>query len=75
MRKGFWCTEQFERSSNYREGNNLRLAVEKEVELGRLTGRELWLATDNMTCETTFYRGSFASWDLHELMLALRCAC
>jgi hypothetical protein len=72
VRKGFWCTEESERSSNYREGNNLRLAVEKEVELGRLTGRELWLATDNMTCETTFYRGSSTSRELHELMLALR---
>jgi hypothetical protein len=72
VRKGFWCKEESERSSNYREGNNLRLAVEKEVELGRLTGRELWLATDNMTCETTFYRGSSTSRDLHELMLDLR---
>jgi hypothetical protein len=34
VRKGFWCMKESERSSNYREGNNLRLAVEKEVELG-----------------------------------------
>jgi hypothetical protein len=37
-----------------------------------LTGRELWLATDNMTCETTFYRGSSTSRYLHELMFDLR---
>jgi hypothetical protein len=37
-----------------------------------MPGRELWLATDNMTCETIFYHGSSTSRDLHELMLALR---
>jgi hypothetical protein len=72
VRKGFWWTKELERSSNYREGNNLRLAVEKEVELRRLTGREPWLATGNMTCETTFFRGSSTSRDLFELMLYLR---
>ena len=37
-----------------------------------MTGRELRLATDNMTCETTFYRGSSTSRALHELMVDLR---
>jgi hypothetical protein len=71
-RKGVWCTKELERNSNYREGSNLHLAVEKEVELRCLTGQDLWLATANMTCETTFFRGSSTSRDLHELMLDLR---
>jgi hypothetical protein len=35
-------------------------------------GNKLWLATDNMTCETTFYRGSSTSRALHELILDMR---
>jgi hypothetical protein len=72
LRHGFWCTEQSEQSSNWRELRNLVDAVRLEAESGRLAGRELWLATDNATAASAYYRGAAGSPKLHELVTELR---
>ena len=58
LRRGFWCTEASEESSNWRELRNLVDAIKEESVRGRLVGREIWLATDNTTAATAYYKGS-----------------
>jgi hypothetical protein len=72
LRYGFWCTEDSEQSSNWRELRNLVDAVRVEAESGRLAGRELWLATDNSTAAAAYHHGSAGSPKLHELATELR---
>jgi hypothetical protein len=71
LRHGFWCTEQSEQSSNWHELRNLVDAGRVEAE-SRLVGRELWLATDNATAASAYYRGAAGSPKLHELVTELR---
>jgi hypothetical protein len=72
LRHGFWCTEDSEQSSNWRELRNLVDAVRVEAESGRLAGRELWLATDNSTAAAAYHHGAAGSPKLHELATELR---
>lgn len=72
LRRGFWCTEESENSSNWREMRNLLDALKLEVEMGRLVGRELWLATDNSTAALAYFNGSSNSRTLHEMVIELR---
>ena len=72
LRRGFWCTEDSEESSNWRELRNLVDAIREESVRGRLVGREVWLATDNTTAATAFYKGSSSSSALHDMVTELR---
>jgi hypothetical protein len=72
LRHGFWCTEDSEQSSNWRELRNLVDAVRVEAESGRLAGRELWLATDNSTTAAAYHHGAAGSPRLHQLATELR---
>lgn len=72
LRRGFWCTEDSENSSNWREMRNLLDALHLEVKLGRLVGRELWLATDNSTAASAYFKGSSTSQTLHNMVTELR---
>jgi hypothetical protein len=72
LRHGFWCTEDSEQSSNWRELRNLVDAVRVEAESGRLAGRELWLATDNSTAAAAYHHGAAGSPRLHQLATELR---
>jgi hypothetical protein len=72
LRQGFWCTEDAEESSNWREFRNLLDAVQVESDAGRLVGRELWLATDNSTAAFAFSKGASKSRKLHEMVTQLR---
>jgi hypothetical protein len=72
LRQGFWCTEASEQSSNWRELRNLLDAVKQECKIGRLAGRELWLATDNSTAAAAYHHGASTSRALHELVTELR---
>jgi hypothetical protein len=68
LRQGFWCHEEAEHTSNWRELRNLLEAVRIEAMTGRLAGRELWLATDNSTAAYAFNKGSSTSRLLHEMV-------
>ena len=72
IRHGFWCTEQSEESSNWRELKNLLEAIREESSRGRLVGREVWLATDNTTAASAFTKGSSSSATLHAMVTELR---
>jgi hypothetical protein len=72
LQHGFWCTEELEQSSNWRELRNLVEAVRIEAECGRLAGRELWLAADNSTAASAYHRGAAGSPKLHQLATKLR---
>jgi hypothetical protein len=72
LRHGFWCTEAAEESSNWREFRNLLDAVRVEAESGRLVGCELWLATDNSTAASAYYKGTTSSEKLQNMVTELR---
>jgi len=71
-RHGQWSTEQSEKSSNYRELNNLLLGIEESMDQGVLQGGELFMFTDNSTPESSFHKGTTSSRTLFELILRLR---
>jgi hypothetical protein len=71
-RHGQWSTEQSEKSSNYRELNNLLLGIEESMDQGVLQGGELFMFTDNSTAESSFHKGTTSSRTLFELILRLR---
>ena len=75
LRRGFWCTEASEQSSNWREFCNLVEGVREEVDSGRLVGCELWLATDNKNAANCWHHGSSRSRRLFELVLKLKKIC
>ena len=65
LRRGFWCSEVSERSSNYREFRNILETVRDYHQERDLTGSEVWLFTDNLVTESvgTISRSSnFVSW-------------
>jgi hypothetical protein len=47
-------------------------AVRHECAIGRLAGRELWLATDNSTAAAAYHHGASTSRALHDLVTELR---
>jgi hypothetical protein len=72
LRRGFWCPVDSNESSNWRELRNLIDTIKEEVKQGRLVGREVWLATDNSTAASAYYRGTSTSKTLHEMIVELR---
>jgi hypothetical protein len=70
---GTWDEEVANQSSNFREAYNLVLRVEQLVRDRRIIrGSELWLFTDNMVSERSFFKGSNKNPELHKLCLRLR---
>ncbi len=69
---GFWCSESSEHSSNWREFKNLLERLKSEAALGRLTQKEVWIATDNSTADLAFYKGRSSSPELDKMILELR---
>jgi hypothetical protein len=51
---------------------NLLDALKVEVEQGRLVDRELWLATDNSTAASAYFKGTSSSRSLYEMVSELR---
>jgi hypothetical protein len=72
LRRGFWGSQGPGESSNWRELRNLIDTLEEEASIGRLTGKEVWLATDNSTAAYAYYKGSSSSALLHEMITELR---
>jgi hypothetical protein len=72
FKMGFWCTEFSEKSSNWREFQNLLERLSKEATSGRLVAREVWIATDNSTAEKSFYKGRSTSPELDAMVLELK---
>jgi len=71
FKMGFWCSEASEKSSNWREFRNLLERLRSEAALGRLTGKEIWIATDNSTADKAFYKGRSPSPELDSMVLDL----
>jgi hypothetical protein len=67
----FWCTEDLEKSSNNREMKNCYKFLKREAKALRLTGREVWLCTDNEVTERAYYKGLSSSKDLFEIILKI----
>jgi len=60
-------------SSNFREAGNLIIRTKALIRDGKLkTGSELFVFTDNMVAESTYYKGSSSSLKLHQMVLELR---
>ena len=70
-RYGQWCCEKQEKSSNYRELQNLVDAIEDEIAVGRLKDCELFLFTDNWVSECAYSKGYSDSPELTRLVLQL----
>lgn len=71
-RIGVWNQEASLKSSNFRELTNLLEIMENLTLDKKMWGREVFLFTDNSTCENAFYKGTSASASLFELILRLR---
>jgi hypothetical protein len=68
----FWRTEDSEKSSNNREMKNCYKFLKREADALRLTGREVWLCTENEVTERAYYKGLSSSKDLFEIILKIR---
>ena len=71
-RLGVWGSDGEGTSSNYRELKNLVQTLSKMGSQGVLTGREIFLFTDNTTSELAFYNGTSSSKALFDLVLEAR---
>jgi hypothetical protein len=70
---GQWCYEVTEeKSSNWRELNNLVEFLEHSVEENGLSGCEIFIFTDNSTAEAAYWKGTSKSKALFELVLRLK---
>jgi hypothetical protein len=68
---GMWSETLCEEHSNYKELRNLVNALIGAGLEGKLTGREIFLYTDNQVSEGSYYRGTTASQLLFELVVEL----
>jgi hypothetical protein len=71
---GHWSLECQDQTSNWREANNLVSRIEDMAERQELSDREVFIFTDNIVFEGTFYKGHSASPKLNEIILRLRMA-
>jgi hypothetical protein len=69
---GDWANLEREMTSNWREAENLVDRVERAVREGKLKDIELFLFTDNIVFEGTYYKGTSSSKKLFDLTLRLR---
>lgn len=56
-----WAASISKALSNYRELRNLVEALENHVREGKLKDYEVFLLTDNLVAENSFYKGSSIS--------------
>ena len=70
-RYGVWGLKGEDTSSNFRELLNLVETLERNGLNGDLTGREIFLFTDNSTAESVVHKGSSTSPELYKLMVRL----
>jgi hypothetical protein len=68
---GVWVSDHSERSSNYRELNNLVSSIEQHLSDGTFIGAEIYVFTENFTAESAFYKGNTSSKALFDLVLRL----
>jgi hypothetical protein len=68
---GLWSETLCEEHSNYKGLRNLVNALMRAGLEGRLTGREIFLYTDNQVAEGSYYRGTASSQSLFELVVEL----
>jgi hypothetical protein len=68
---GMWSQTLCEEHSNYKELRNLVNALMRACLEGRLTGREIFLYTDNQVAEGSYYRGTTESQSFFELVVEL----
>ena len=71
-RIGVWDHETEDESSNFREFENVVLALEEEGQQGRLEDSLVFFFTDNSTVESALYKGNSSSEKLFELVLRFR---
>jgi hypothetical protein len=69
---GLWGKDEESDTSNYRELNNLVLALEDGLDSGQMTNSEIWIFTDNSTAESVFWKGHSSNPRLNYLALHLR---
>ena len=69
---GTWAREEEVNSSNWREFENLVLALEESGKKGWLKGASIILATDNEVAEAAIYKGNSSSEKLYKLVVWLR---
>ena len=70
-RFGVWGEDNDGKSSNYRELRNLVETLEKLGREGKLSGKEIFIFTDNMVSESIAAAGSSASELLYDLVVRL----
>jgi hypothetical protein len=70
-RHGTWTITN-EHSSNFRELCNLVQSMEDLAGEGVLTGREIFMFTDNSTAERAYFKGTSSAEPLFELVLRMR---
>jgi hypothetical protein len=68
---GQWHSSHSEESSNFHELANLIYAIEDAHLWGLLDNTELFFFTDNSTAESVFYKGTYSSEKLFNLVLQL----
>ena len=71
-RYGTWSEKMDGQSSNLRELTNLVDTIDEMALQGSLTGKEIFLFTDNSTSEAAYYNGSSKSEKLFQLILKLK---
>ena len=69
---GSWAEHCKDESSNWREAANLASKFERKANEGVLRGREVFLITDNMVFESTFYKGHSTNKKLNDIVFRIR---
>jgi hypothetical protein len=71
-RIGVWGSDDDCESSNFKEFENVVMAIEEEINAGRLSEGVLLFFTDNSTVEAALYKGNSKSRKLFKLIVKLR---
>ena len=72
---GYWGERTNNDSSNWREMRTVLDKMRRDVDSGRVSGREVWFATDNAVLERAFYKGYSASPFLYDMVEELWALC
>ena len=75
FRLGVWKEEVKNKLSNFKELTNLVESLEAKAKEGVVKGKEIFLCTDNATCESAFYKENSDPPLLFELVLRLKVLC
>jgi hypothetical protein len=72
-RVGIWGVEGEDSTSNWRESKNLACYLETKGAKGELTGKEVFIFTDNTTAESISHKGSSSAPLLFDIVVRLTC--